>query len=114
MIGRLLARHRLAIRHHAGWVSYPVGGRPRGPRPILALHRLPDPDCLYCGGEGEVIGAVYGEDEPDYDDCECAPFLPLRFVWLPHSPRWLRIRRACPACGTRSRTCGCYSNQPPF
>ncbi|WP_432188658.1 hypothetical protein [Streptomyces sp. Tue6028] len=114
MMRRLLARHRLEIRHHPGWVSHPVGGRLRGPRPILALHRRPDPDCQYCGGWGEIEhGSPYGE-EPEVDDCACAPFLPLAFVWLPNWPRWARRRWLCPACGTRSHACPCYSAEPPF
>ncbi|MEU7061625.1 hypothetical protein [Streptomyces sp. NPDC046197] len=114
MIRRLLARHRLEFCFHAAWVSHRVGKRPRGPRPILALHRLPDPNCSVCGGTGDVLHGWPGCEEPDVDTCDCAPFLPLAYVWLPKWPRWARKRWICPACGTRSRTCGCHSTQPPF
>jgi hypothetical protein len=114
VIRRLLARRRLKVCYHPAWVSHPVGGRLRGPRPILALHRLPDPDCPQCGGRGEVWSGSPGAEEPDVDACECAPFLPLAYLWLPNWPRWARKRWVCPACGTRSRACGCYSDEPPF
>ncbi|QGV78524.1 hypothetical protein EIZ62_09910 [Streptomyces ficellus] len=82
-----------------------------GPRPILALHRTPDPDCLDCGGSGEVECGVYGEDEPDWTDCDCAPFLPLAYLWLPKPPAWLRHRRTAhdPWCTDPA----CAHNKPP-
>ncbi|MFV8130054.1 hypothetical protein [Streptomyces syringium] len=109
MIRRTLARHRLAVRGWSGWVSTSRWGRPIGPRPILALHRLPDPDCPTCGGEGVVKSAGPYPDEPEVDDCDCTPFLPLAWIWLPKPPRWAqqrlqarRIRRAV------------YSDESPF
>lgn len=113
MIRRLLARRRLEIRFHPAWVSHPVGGRMRGPGPILAVHRLPDPGCPECEGWGEIRIGPPGAEEPDAEDCLCAPFLPLACLWLPNWPRWARKRWVCPACGVPSRTCGCLP-EPPF
>ncbi|MET9416115.1 hypothetical protein ABZY03_18405 [Streptomyces klenkii] len=89
----LLARHRLAIHYWAGWVSTSRSGRTVGPRPVLALHRLPDPDCTTCGGTGEVTCAGPDADEPGYDDCYCAPFQPLAFIRLLKPPSFPRRRR---------------------
>ncbi|MFJ8363071.1 hypothetical protein [Streptomyces sp. NPDC093984] len=112
MIRRLLARHRLTVQYWDGWVATHRNGRAIGPRPILALHRTPNPNCAECGGTGEVQHGWPGAEEPDVDACDCAPFLPLAYVWLPNMPRWARKRWICPACGARSCTCGCYSNSP--
>ncbi|OEJ52617.1 hypothetical protein [Streptomyces agglomeratus] len=87
---RLLARHRLEVRYWDGWVSTRRGGRQIGPRPALALHRLPDPHCTTCGGQGEVEYGSPFQDEPGYDDCHCSPFLPLALIWLPRRPAWTR------------------------
>ncbi|MEV4871610.1 hypothetical protein [Streptomyces syringium] len=109
MIRRMLARHRLAVRCWTGWVSTSRGGRPIGPRPILALHRTPDPHCTNCNGDGQVTSGVPGQDEPDFDDCDCAPFLPLAWIWLPKPPGW--ARRLFLA---RRRQHFTYSDEPPF
>ncbi|ANZ18638.1 hypothetical protein O1L44_22545 [Streptomyces noursei] len=105
MISRVLARKRLTIRYWGGWVAT-RHGRPIGPRPILALHRTPDPNCLDCEGTGEVMCGSPGQEEPDYGDCHCAPFPPLAYLWLPKCPAWLRQRRLGhdPA----------FSDEPPF
>ncbi|MEU8547820.1 hypothetical protein AB0C81_12610 [Streptomyces roseoverticillatus] len=110
MIRRILARHRLAIRFWSGWFSTSRSGRQIGPRPVLALHRLPDPNCPHCGGLGEVTCGSPGQDEPGYDDCHCAPFLPLAFIWLPKPPRWARrpVRNRDPWASNG------YSDEPPF
>ncbi|WP_424891183.1 hypothetical protein [Streptomyces sp. XH2] len=109
----LLARHRLAVHYWAGWVSTSRSGRTVGPWPVLALHRLPDPDCTTCGGLGEVTCAGPDVDEPGYDDCHCAPFQPLAFIWLPKPPRFPRRRRPAahdPWCTDPA----CAHDQPPF
>ncbi|MFD7235082.1 hypothetical protein ACFWAT_07205 [Streptomyces syringium] len=108
MTRRILPRHRLALRLWSGWVSTSRRGRPIGPRPILALHRTPDPHCPTCDGEGQVMSGVPGQDEPDFDDCDCAPFLPLAWIWLPKPPGWaqrlLLARRRQPyAFGTKAK-----------
>ncbi|MFF8535376.1 hypothetical protein ACF07B_26100 [Streptomyces sp. NPDC015532] len=113
MIRRLLARHRLEISYHPAWVSHPAAGRARGPRSVVAVHRLPDPLCPYCGGDGEVEYGSPGAEEPEAADCPCSPFLPLAFLWLPNWPRWARQRWVCPACGARSHACPCFTD-PPF
>lgn len=112
MISRLLARKRLEVRYWDGWVATRRGGRQIGPRPILALHRLPDPHCRDCGGQGEVECGVYGQDEPDWADCDCAPFLPLAFVWLPKRPAFTRRRR--PAHDPWCTDPNCTHDQAPF
>ncbi|MFD7236877.1 hypothetical protein ACFWAT_16435 [Streptomyces syringium] len=109
MIRRTLARHRLTVRCWTGWVSTSRSGRPIGPRPILALHRLPDPHCTNCGGKGQVMSGVPGQDEPDFDDCDCAPFLPLAWIWLPKPPGWAR-----PLLQARHSQRGAYSDELPF
>ncbi|MGX8907420.1 hypothetical protein ACR820_19780 [Streptomyces netropsis] len=103
MYRRLLARHRLKLRYWSLWISHHRNGRETGPRPILALHRLPDPHCTDCDGKGQVMSGVPGADEPDFDDCPCAPFLPLAWIWLPKPPGWAR----------RSRRIA-YNDEPPF
>lgn len=109
MIRRTLARHRLAFRCWTGWVSTSRWGRPIGPRPILALHRTPDPHCTTCGGTGTVMCAGPYPDEPDFDDCDCTPFLPLAWIWLPKPPGWAqRLFLA------RHRQHFTYSDEPPF
>ncbi|MBB4889923.1 hypothetical protein FHS38_006001 [Streptomyces netropsis] len=109
MIRRTLARHRLAVRCWSGWVSTSRSGRSIGPRPILALHRLPDPHCANCGGKGQVLSGTPYSDEPDFDDCDCAPFLPLAKVWLPKAPGWAR-----PLLQVRRIRRAVYSDEPPF
>ncbi|MEU1309630.1 hypothetical protein ABZ419_12150 [Streptomyces cinnamoneus] len=112
MIRRLMARHRLAVRYWSGWVSSGPRGRQIGPRPILALHRTPDPNCPDCDGRGEVMSGSPGQDEPDWDDCHCAPFLPLAYLWLPKPPAWLRRRR--PAHDPWCTNPACTHDEPPF
>ncbi|MEU5609404.1 hypothetical protein AB0H03_11830 [Streptomyces sparsogenes] len=107
MIRRFLARRRLEIRYWSSWTASRANGRQAGPRPILAVHRLPDPHCPTCGGEGEVRCAGPDPEEPDYDDCHCAPFLPLAWIWLPKAPRWTRRLRRCRWC--RNRPCVCVA-----
>ncbi|MDX3226091.1 hypothetical protein [Streptomyces sp. ME19-01-6] len=106
MIRRILARRRLEIRYHAAWCSHPIGKRPIGPRPMVGLHRLPDPDCSTCEGDGYVMtGSAYDPEEPDFEGCDCAPFLPLVTLWLPKWSDTTRVRR-------RNRPG--YSDEPPF
>ncbi|MEU1311734.1 hypothetical protein ABZ419_22970 [Streptomyces cinnamoneus] len=116
MIKRFLARRRLELRYHPVWCSHPVGRRPVGPRPMLGLHRLPDPHCRTCGGEGAVMCAGPDADEPDSDNCHCAPFLPLAHLWLPKVPGWARRPRHSawhnPSWCTRRNCAG--SDEPPF
>ncbi|MBZ4319408.1 hypothetical protein [Streptomyces huiliensis] len=113
MTHRFLARRRLTIRYWASWSSTSSSGRHTGPRPILALHRLPDPNCRTCGGRGEVMCGVYGQEEPDYDDCDCAPFLPLAHIWLPKPPAWTRRLRSPAARRGGFRPADTH-DQPPF
>ncbi|MFI1160213.1 hypothetical protein [Streptomyces sioyaensis] len=90
-------RPRLALRYHPGWYSHPPGGRPIGPRPTLALHRTPDPNCRTCGGDGCVMtGSQSHPEEPNFVDCPCAPFLPLVKIWLPMWADTTRYRRGKP------------------
>ncbi|CAM5541416.1 hypothetical protein [Streptomyces abikoensis] len=110
MLRSILARHRLALRLWTCWSSTSRRGRQVGPRPALALHRLPDPTCLDCDGRGEVMSGSPGQDEHTVDDCHCAPFLPLAYIWLPRPPRWLHRRR--PA--AHDPWGAGYSNEPPF
>ncbi|MGA6156825.1 hypothetical protein ACPEIC_26115 [Stenotrophomonas sp. NPDC087984] len=106
MIRRILARRRLEIQYHAAWFSHPIGKRPIGPRPMVGLHRLPDPDCPTCEGNGYVMtGNRIDPEEPDFEDCHCAPFLPLVTLWLPKWADTVRFRR-------RNRPG--YSHEPPF
>ncbi|MEV5594027.1 hypothetical protein [Streptomyces sp. NPDC052496] len=74
-------RARLEVRY------WPGTGRIR---PVLALHRLPDPHCPQCFGSGSI--------RPAFDACPCAPDWPLAAIWLPHwgdmaRQRHLRRRR---------------------
>ncbi|WP_406303800.1 hypothetical protein OHA61_17465 [Streptomyces sp. NBC_00885] len=99
-----MRRPRLALRYHPAWYSHPTGKRPIGPRPMLGLHRTPDPECPACCGWGEVAtGNPYCE-EPGFYDCPCAPFLPLVKLWLPKWADTTRYRRIK----------GVYSDSPPF
>ncbi|WP_329174671.1 hypothetical protein OG754_18365 [Streptomyces decoyicus] len=92
-----MQRPRLALRYHSAWYSHPLGGRPIGPRPMLGLHRTPDPNCRICGGEGCVTtGNSSHPEEPDFVDCPCAPFLPLVTIWLPKWADTTRYRRGTP------------------
>lgn len=50
------------------------------PRPVLALHRTPDPHCPSCEGCGYVGQDPEGIDETE---CECAPFAPVIALPLP-------------------------------
>ncbi len=115
MIKRFLARRRLELRYHPAWCSHPIGRRPIGPRPMLGLHRRPDPHCPNCGGDGSVMCAAPDADEPDFEDCHCAPFLPLAHLWLPKFPGWARRPRRNawhnPWCSQRN--CAC-PDEPPF
>lgn len=106
MIRRFLARRRLEIRYHVAWFSHPIGKRPIGPRPMVGLHRLPDPVCSTCAGDGWVMTASATDpEEPDFEDCDCAPFLPLVRLWL---PKWADTGRF------RRRNRPGYSDEPPF
>ncbi|MBW5485727.1 hypothetical protein [Streptomyces bambusae] len=115
MIRRILARRRLELVYHRSWYAHPIGKRPIGPRPMLGLHRLPDPHCTDCGGLGEVAHGSANGEEPDYDDCHCAPFLPLAHLWLPKAPCWARRRPRGtwhdPWCSDLSCT---HCDSPPF
>lgn len=100
-----MRRPRLALRYHPAWYSHPLGGRPIGPRPMLGLHRTPDPNCRICAGEGCVMTRSESDpEEPAFVDCSCAPFLPLATIWLPKWADTTRYRRS-----NRG-----YSNEPPF
>jgi len=105
VIRRLLARCRLEFRFWPGWVSYRAGGRQVGPRPLLGLHRTPDPLCPDCGGAGQVMCGGPGAEEPDFDACHCTPFFPLASLWL---PKWTAARYY------RRRAATGYSDEPPF
>ncbi|MBT2382099.1 hypothetical protein [Streptomyces sp. ISL-11] len=53
-----------------------------------------------------------GAEEPDFEDCHCAPFLPLARVWLPHNTATLQ---RCSVCNHRRRACACtFATEPPF
>ncbi|MFC5719881.1 hypothetical protein ACFP1Z_06770 [Streptomyces gamaensis] len=112
MIRRLMARHRLAVRYWSAWVSTSPRGRQTGPRPILALHRTPDPNCPDCEGRGELAYGVQGQDEPEYSDCHCAPFLPLAYLRLPKRPAWLHRRHPAHDCWCADPAC--THHEPPF
>ncbi|WP_164492934.1 hypothetical protein [Streptomyces lydicus] len=100
-----MRRPRLTLRYHSAWYSHPVGGRPIGPRPMLGLHRNPDPTCRICAGYGCVMTSSASDpEEPNFVDCACAPFLSLVTIWLPKWADTTRYRRS-----NRG-----YSDEPPF
>jgi hypothetical protein len=108
MSPRILARHRLAVRYWPSWVDTTRRGRRIGPRPILALHRTPDPACPQCGGRGEIMCGSPGAEEPDIEPCDCTPFHPLIKLWLPRGTA--RLTRGIGYRRNRHH----YSDQPPF
>ncbi|MBM9505313.1 hypothetical protein [Actinacidiphila acididurans] len=105
---RIVGRPRLAVRYWPGWVDTTRRGRWIGPRPILALHRTPVPNCPQCDGTGEVESGSPYQEEPDIDPCPCAPFHPLLKLWLPHA-----AARLATAIDYR-RNRHLYSSEPPF